>query len=560
ASIAFDGRVNYDETMSFEMEAAGVLIKPWIHLFRPEVDVDGYLSGSTRVGGTFMSPVIDLTASIDSLTYRDLTLGDLTAGVKYADRLLTADSLIVSSQPGVYRAAGQFHIDLAMTAGNRDLVPDLPMNIAVSARDTRFDLVSLILPSVEDLQGEFLADFSITGTPTAPHLDGQGYLKNGRLKYFDIADTLKTDSAGVTMENNLIVIDDITTYVYDKKRRRNSYATLEGTLTVKSLDTLHYDLDVTLEKEFPFRYELDDIEGVVEGELHIEGDTPPLVEGDLTLLSCRYRAEFASEDETGSPLMMALSGENTWDLNLNIDILSNYWIKNEDIDAEFAGFMNLIRENGRYRFIGDLEILKGRGYLFDKTFQIESGSMVIFEDIEYPNPRLDITAQTRIPVSSQTEEEDEPRNIDLSVHIGGTLENPELSAAEGETALGNEEILPLLFANYYGSEAGTVGRFEERISQLISARFSQIGTRRLGVEVFEIDPTYEGQLDLARTRVTLGVYTSPKLYLYGTSSVSLDRAQEVGFEYRLSKAFQLEGRRDEDELYHLNLKLHWEFE
>jgi len=560
AALTADGRVNYDETMDLLLTGVDIPIAPWLHLFDQELELDGYLSGKGNLGGSFVAPVFDVEGSIDSMVYRNLLLGDLFVDANYRDQLVTIDSLLILSSPGRYHATGTFYANLSFAADNLERLPELPFDLSVQASDTRFDLVSLFLPSVEDMSGDFLADFQLSGTPAKPHLDGEAYIKNGRLKYFDLADTVKTDSAGVTMTDNRIVIDHIETYVYDKKKRRNSYATVEGELIVKALDSLYYDLEISIPREMPFKYELDDIEGRVEGDIQVTGDTPPLVTGDLTMIYTRYRAEFSTE-KTGSPLMIALSGENTWDLNLNVDILSNYWIKNRDIDAEFSGFMNLIREDGQYRFVGELEILKGRGFLFEKTFRIQPNSRVTFEDIEYPNPRLDIVATTRIPVTS-FEGEEERSEVELSIHVGGTLENPEFDVEEGaggDSDFSEEDILPLILANYYGAESGSPGAFEERVSQFVSSQVSQIGTRRLGVETFEIDPTYEGRMDLRRTRVTLGVQTTSSLYLYGRTPVTFDRGQEVGFEYRFNRAFLFEGQRDEDELYHLNLKLHWEF-
>ncbi|MCP4685578.1 MAG: hypothetical protein GY867_09025, partial [bacterium] len=430
AALTADGRVNYDETMDLLVTVEDIPIAPWLHLFDQELKMDGYLSGRGELGGAFAAPEFEVAGSIDSMVYEGLLLGDLSIDAGYTDREVTIDSLLIRSDPGRYHAAGTFFADLSFTADNLERLPELPFDLSVQASDTRFDLVSLFLPSVEDMSGDFLADFQLSGTPGAPHLDGEAYIKNGRLKYFDLADTVKTDSAGVTMTDNRIVIDHIEAYVYDEKKKRNSYAMIEGELTIRALDSLYYDIEISVPREMPFKYELDDIEGRVEGDIQVTGDTPPLVTGDLTMIYTRYRAEFSTE-ETGSPLMMALSGENTWDLNLNIDILSNYWIKNRDIDAEFSGFMNLIREDGQYRFVGELEILKGRGFLFEKTFRIQPNSRVTFEDIEYPNPRLDIVATTRIPVSGFAGEE-ERSEVELSIHVGGTLEKPEFGVEQGE--------------------------------------------------------------------------------------------------------------------------------
>ena len=566
ALLTATGRVNYDESMTLDIAVDKLPIEPWQSFFNLKSPIGGYLACTSKLGGTFLNPAIDLIGRIDSLTYFDekntgevISLGDLSYNVSYHDSLVTIDSLLVLSEVGRYFAQGYFNVNLAFTAVGIERLPDLPFDIKITASDTLFDLVNVVMPSVEYMYGDFFADFRLSGTPNEPHLDGGAFLKNGRLKYFDIENLIYTDSVGVTMQDNKIVIDGVEAYVENKRKGgKKSYAYIEGEITVKSLDNLHYDLDISLPRELPFKYELDDIEGVVEGDLHVEGDMPPLVTGDLTLISTKYYVNFAEPDE-GSPVMVALSGEDMWDLNINIDILSNYWIKNDDIDAELAGQINLIREKGEYRFIGEMEILRGKGYLFDKTFTIEPGSMVIFEDIEYPNPRLDIIATTRIPgVRFQENEEDTPEQIELILNITGTLDEPDLNPAEG-SEFTNEDILPLIVMNYYSSDSTQAsGAIEERMTQLLASQVSQIGARRLGIETFEIDPVFQNG-DISNTRVTLGFYTFQNLYIYGRSRLDVVQGQEVGFEYRFNKSLIFEGRKDEDELYHLDLKLHWEF-
>jgi hypothetical protein len=528
-------------------------------LFRSDWPVAALASCQVDLRGDMDHPAFTGSGSLDSLFYKNLRLGDLSFGVQYADRKMTVDSLIVLSQPGVYRAQGSFFVDLALTQRAIERLPQLPMSLKITMSDRRFDLVNLFLPSVEDVQGEFYAGFQLTGTPSQPHLDGQAWLKNGRLKYFDLADTLYADSAAVSMNDNQIIIDKVQTYVLDKPNgNRRSYAILDGGLVVKSLDSLYYDVDVSLPREFPFRYELDDITGKAEGEMHVEGYNVPEVTGDLRLLAMRYRADFATANE-GSPLMQALSTDDSWNLNLNIDIPSNYWIKNSDVDAELSGSINMIREKGNYRFVGEMTFLRGKGFLFDKTFRIDPDSKVTFEDIEYLNPRLDITAWTRIP--GQRRETDSTReDIDLCVHVTGTLETPQIDPCEG-SQFSQQDILPLIVANYYSSDsAAATGQFGQRLTDLLTSRVSQIGAKqlgRIGVETFEIDPTYGGELDPLKSRVTFGFSAVPNLYTYFRGALG-QKGQQLGFEYRLNKSFLIEGRKDENELYQLNLKLHWE--
>ncbi len=562
ARLSVNGRADYDETMDLQILLNRIPIEPWKNLFAESLLVDGLLSCEATVTGSFMRPEFILNAEIDSLVYEDLVLGDVATSLVYGDRLLQIVNFQLLSGYGDYRAEGSFYSDLAFTADSLERFPDLPMNISIAAVDSRFDLVTLLQPSVEQLEGDFFADFVLSGTPLDPHLEGEAFIVDARLKYFDLEDWIHSDSAGVRMNDNRIIIDGIEAYVRDDKEKKSAF--VEGTVTVKSLDSLYYSLDVSIPDEFPFRYELDDIKGRIEGKLHVEGDTPPLVTGDLQLVSMDYFVEFAEPDQ-GSPIMTALSGENTWNLAVNIDIISNYWIKNQDIDAEFAGEITMLRESGTYSFIGEMEILRGRGFLFDKTFTIQPGSRVTFEGGETFNPNLDITAYTRVAGSrGGAEEENQVEQLELGIHVTGTLEEPEINPTDDSDVNSREDIIPLLVANVYSDDAGASasGGIERRMTDLLSTQVSRIGSRQLrhlGVETFEIDPSYSGELDPLNTRVTLGFYTSPNLYLYGRSAISGQSRQEVGFEYRFNRSVLLEGLRDEDELYHMNLKLYWEF-
>ncbi|UCE25818.1 MAG: translocation/assembly module TamB domain-containing protein [Candidatus Zixiibacteriota bacterium] len=565
AGLTVRGRANYDETMDMMLSVSHLPIEPWKNLFVESLLVTGYLSAEASLTGSFAEPQFIINAFLDSLEYEGLLLGDIATSVTYDNRLLNIENFQLLSEYGDYRADGSFYVDLAFTADSLERFPDLPMEIRIAAVDSRFDLVSLLQPSVEDLTGDFFADFVLSGTPLDPHLEGEAFMINPRLKYFDLEERLFGDSISVTMENNRIIIDTLEAYYAKDTTNLSERVSVfaRGTITVMSLDRFYYDLDVRVPEKFPFRYELDDISGEFEGNLRVEGDSPPRVVGDLEMSSMRYLVNFAEPNEL-SPVIKAFEGDNLWDLEVDFSIPSNYWIKNEDIDAEFAGEVTMLRNAGVYSFVGQMEVLRGRGFLFDKIFQLEPGGLVTFEGGETFNPLLEIEANTYIAGSRGTDEED--RNIEqlrLGILITGTLEEPEINVTEDSDVGSREDILPLIVANQYAGEGGTATTsLETRVASLVSTQLSQIGSRqlgRLGVETFELDPGYSGEFDPLETRVTLGRYWTPHFYTYGRSSLSGQSRQEVGFEYRFNKSVILEGLRDEDELYHLNLKLNWEF-
>lgn len=565
--LAVNGRSNFDESLDLIFSVNQIPIEPWKNLYEDSLAIYGLLSCEAILQGDFKNPEFVVRGQIDSLEYSELVLGDLNGAVSYKDQKLTIDSVVIFSNPGSYRASGYLYLDLEFSSADINRFPNYPMSIQCNATDSKFDLVSHILPSVEEIKGDFFADFVLSGTPKNPHLEGEAYIKHyysereksylpAQLKYFDLETPFYTDSAGVTMSDNKILIDGIDIYVPDRNRKR--YVAIKGDLTVKTFNNLQYNIAIDIPEAMPFIYELDDIRGKAKGNMKVSGETPPLVTGDIEITEMKYEVNFAEEDQ-GSPIMLALEGENSWDLNLNIEMLANYWIKNDDIAAEFAGEMNLKRTDGVYKFAGEMEILRGDGYLFDKTFRLDPGGLVIFEGDDQFNPNLDLTGYTRLPAPKDNlEDENSSEQLKLGIHITGTLEEPFINVTEDSDFESNENIIPLIVANYSGDATEVSSSFEHRINDLITTQVSQIGTKQLGVETFEINPHFTGgTYDPRLTTVTLGKYFGDVYFSVG-SDISWKR-NEYGFEYRIIKGLILQGIKDEDDLQHLNLKLHLEF-
>ena len=251
------------------------------------------------------------------------------------------------------------------------------------------------------------------------------------------------------------------------------------------------------------------------------------------------------------------------DYSLHTEYLSQYEI-DIYLSSDKHTTINFIRENGEYRYIGSMEILRGKGFLAGRTFRVEPGALINYEDIEYPNPNLDIYASTKIRGVSpdQSGESSTTSDLELRIHVTGTLDEPVIATAEG-SQFSTEELLTLLLLEDYegtadaGSQVG--GRMTSALSSLVSSEVGRIGARTLGVETFEIDPVYGDKFDPLGTQLTLGAYALPNLYIYGRSSLSVETGHELGFEYRLKRFLMMEGKADEGDLYQLFLNFYWDY-
>jgi len=557
------GRFNYDETLDFRADMRRIRIADWLQLLSDEYEIDGELSGQISASGAFLDPTMTFAGQIDSLTNKNVLLGHLYANIRYADKQAYIDSVFLDSRTGGYRARGIFPIDLTL-ANVADRFPNAEQNIDITAHDVRFDLLTLYIPEVEWLHGDFEASFNLSGQPLTPNIYGQARLRNGVLKPFDLELPLDSLNVDMIMNNKTITIESATANC--RHGRALGRVDASGQIIINNIDEFDYDISTRV-RNFPVRYELGDVSAIVDADLVIMGATPPTIYGDVTIYSGMYRENFAS-DNAGWVELSALEGEESWDFNINAEIMSNLWIKNDDIDAELSGDINFIREGGKYRYLGSMEILRGKGYLADRSFRIEPDATITYNDIEYPNPELDIHATTKVRgVSNEVDQFGQPLSTtyDMRVHITGTLDEPVISAAEG-SQFSTEEIMPLIFTNYYSGNTASgdaTDRFGDRLasaaSGYLSTQFTQIGSRTLGVETFEVDPVYGDKFDPLGTQLTVGFYTHPNLYVYGKSAISGVSGKEVGFEYRLKRNLLMEGRLDENYLYNLLLNFYWDY-
>lgn len=557
--ISWSGRINNDETLDLMVNSKGIDIAPWVKLLTDKFEIGGMFSGQTHLLGPFESPLIKYAGRIDSLSYQDLILGDLYADFDYSNKNIAIDSLSLDSYGGFYTAKGNYPIDLALVpVDNR--FPENEQSIKIHAHDVRFELINLLLDEVEDMAGDFESEIQLTGTPTKPRLNGVATVKDGWIKLYDLTDTLTNLNIALNMTDQNIHFENV------EAKCKSGNMVGSGNITINSIDEFIYDLEFEF-NDMPVAYELGAVSAVTEKySITVQGTTPPHVRGDGIVSGTNYFEQFAEVDE-GWIILEAFEGEDSWDLNLNVEFPSNLWVKNDDIDAELSGNLNFIREDGNWRFLGSLEILRGKGFMAGRTFRIEPGGIISYEDIEFPNPRLDILASTKIRGTSSSNLGNEPtsQTFDLPVRITGTLDEPIIEAAEG-SRLSTEQMIPVLFTNYYQDENGAErpsSWFQDRITSVtadyLSAQMTKIGSRSLGVETFEIDPVYGDKYNPLGTRVTVGFYTNPNLYIYGRTALSGTSGQQVGFEYRLKRFMLLEGRADENDLYRLFVNFYWEY-
>jgi autotransporter translocation and assembly factor TamB len=541
-----EGRIDYDNTMDLDLDVRRFRLEAFWRRFFPDIPLAGLIATRGHVGGTFDLPRFSLSGTVTNLEYDERPFGDLQFDLSYRDRRLSVRQARLDNPDFHVDVTGTFPIDLAFRPVERRVL-DLPLVGRLSSAGEVLDRIASFQPDVlESVRGPFAVSAALSGTPLAPRLIGDAHLRAGRIKALEIVDPIESVQIDLSLRQDTILIERAVGTVGEKGGKENVRAT--GTLRIESYNEFAYDLRL-IGSRVPAQFEFEDFTVETDFDLTVRGSTPPVIAGRLNPQRVDDREPFDPDPPNRIP------DTTLWDWDLTIDLPGNYWIHNDQIEAEMSAELRLRRQQGLVDFIGTAEIIRGKVYLLDKVGRITRGELY-FDDPTNPDPRLDIDVVFRIhqPRVESTGPGSSQDVVDLELHVAGRASEPLI---QPEPPYSEQDVLLLLTANTTAASGGDplMDRLRFGATGLLFSELQRVMARRLGLQTFEI----ESGVDPRDTRITVGLYTTPHLYLYGTSPVHAGGEQELGFEYRFSRHLFLEGNRDKDNLYRLNLHFNWDY-
>jgi len=566
--------------LNIDIDAADFQIRPIVRQFFKEKDISGRWWGEARLRGNFEKPEIDFRIVIDSLNIDTISIGSLHASMRYHDGYLYSDSTRLESDFGVYLFAGVLPLDLSF-AEVENRLPERPLDVRMVAKGSRLALAEAFIPTVERFNTEFLAEINLTGTYKNPAISGWGHMLDGELKVIDLVNPLTDLRAYFRMNNEMIYIDSAFAFTPGggewvrglgefipgrEKAEPQSLIKAHGTMRLVTLGIFDYDISVDAENLF-FISDSYDVQGLADADLHVIGNTPPTVAGDITLKRLDVRDEFEAFVAPDYDSTLVLEDSTIWDLNINIRANNNLWIRNTDVEAELKGDLYVERVVGILNILGSLEVIRGDYNLFGLEFKVKSGSMN-FQDVAIINPDIDFVVTTRLRSRGNdiaSGQSFEP----VELYITGTLLEPKIDVAEG-SVLTREELLTSLMAGSQLGQLGLIGQdglgttdfSRSLIGGALPALRSFIGP--LGgeyIEELEISSIDEG----ARQdyEISVAKYISSSLYVRYAQRLEAS-GRTIGVEYYVNDNVnftisrgRVEGTEDEGFSFDLNLNFEY---
>ncbi len=554
-----EGRIEFDTRMEARVSIDGFQFTPYWQRMLPGIPLTGQIQLQARLGGNFEYPHITGSGTASDLTYLGESIGELTCAFSYRSRQLRVDSAMLLHPEWRFTGQGVFPVDLAFAPVKPRILP-IPQDFTVTGRGEALAPVTWFLPNVvESVRGPWEMSIQLTGTPQQPWFGGSAHLSDGTVKTVEIENPIEELNVELELRHDTIKVIRATGKINGRNDKPNISAT--GTIIVESVDSYIYNLRLSGD-DVPVQFEFQDYELTVDIDVAVAGSSPPQISGTIVVLKGEDREPFSFDEE------IVLPDTSLWDWDVAVISPGNYWIRNDQVQAELEFDLRLLREYGVVSILGTAEFVPGRSkvYVFDRVGRIERGGLT-FDQPGSSDPRLDLEVSFRIPSAAanqaegETEQAEYARDVDLTLLVGGYASEPLISSAEG-SPYSEQDILLLLAANRpmnldSPSEEGKIylDRIKFAASNLFFSQLEREMARTLGIETISVRPG----ASTAETELTVGSYFLRNFYVYGSSRVTLDRGQEVGFEYRIRRGLYLDGRWDEKNKYRLNLHLNWEY-
>jgi translocation and assembly module TamB len=179
------------------------------------------------------------------------------------------------------------------------------------------------------------------------------------------------------------------------------------------------------------------------------------------------------------PLVERLRG------TIRIKIPRNCWVRNNLVNVELSGELNLIKEAKDWTLFGNVTVSRGTVEFYGRKFNIDKG-LIQFQGQSPPNPQLYIIASNRLrPIRTES--------ISIQVIVGGTANTPQITL-QSEPYLEQKDILAYLV---FGKPFDFLTSNEQnQMHQTSNSYTQQVGEILVGMAAKQLGQLIAKQLEL----------------------------------------------------------------
>ncbi len=513
--------------------------------FFDEATVQGALAGELRLAGDLLAGEIELTVSLPRL---DLSYGERRLGLLEPIEMTWRDGGLDIRSFFLGQSGTGNEIFVTGRLPVTTLEP-LDLDVQVSV-DTSW--LQLVLPDWSISGGTVDALASVGGTLSEPLINGQGELRQERVRVPGVPQAVEQARAIFLFYPGEVVVDE------GEFRFAGGFVKIAGNMKLYGEEGLQYRMQVAV-KRIQLRFP----EGwLVRGDAELTVTSEPggrQIRGQVDIERAQYSADvpigllqLLQRAFSRRPLLVEESDELLASTHLNIAVNGDSAMRIRNNVADLRGSIDLIARGNLARPVvfGDVKVESGGTLVYSGNEYLVQRAELNFVNPYRLQPVVDLEATTRL------------QEYDVSLTLAGTLERLDV-AFSSNPPLPDLDVLSLMTGGETRTGASEFGRDEQGdfaaqaflYGQAASAVASRVN-RLFGLDKFRIDPLTGESGSLTSARVTVGKRLSSDVFATYSYDPSQNLQQILQIEWQVSRLLTLVATQNGDDTYAVDAR--WE--
>ncbi|HUP87997.1 MAG TPA: translocation/assembly module TamB domain-containing protein, partial [Longimicrobiales bacterium] len=481
AFARLDGKLLPLASTDFKLETAAVPIGDLQRLLGRTPRVIGALTTTISIHARDGVPQLNFVFKLDSAVVENVRFAQLNGDASYVGQHLTANATAVVDTSGTMRMHADLPMDLRIGADKAvKMLETGPVRITLITDSMALAPLAAVAPGLVDrVSGSVSANVVVTGTVQEPVMNGNIMLRNAAMRLLAMNQTFDSINGTVQLQNREAIVRDFVARAGGRMR-------IGGTVEFRDLNKPEFDLNALFDRFQAFGVDNQD-DAQVSGNVALRGPLRAAqLTGDLHVADGYFPVpstgagadgrlgERENEFSGALPVAETEAVPTPFYSGLVIDGLRltlgpNLWFTMIDARAELAGGLTVDKHGEDMRITGDLEGERGTYVLragpIIRRFEVVHASVRFRGEAEL-NPTIDIIARRRIVAEAG-------RELNIDVHVGGTMLAPTLTLASQEAVtIPQSELLSFLL---FGQPSFALGGMTSTINNQVLAE-TAVGT------------------------------------------------------------------------------------
>jgi hypothetical protein len=524
------GILSWEENSNFTLEISS------LNLEKLKKGLKGNTSLNILVSGKMDAPTITSFFEIENLSFKDSSFNRARGIFEYGKEDLNIRELVFIEGEHQLKISGFLPFDLK----EFKIPQDKEISLSIDSEKIGLNLLKIYLKEfLKEIKGEGICHLKIKGTISSPEIYGEIITREASISFNSLKSPVSKFSTFLNFKGKDLVLKS-------EGFIEGGNFNIEGNLKFKNItasisELLSYNFTISSKNLFLDYSPV--FKGEIEGNISLKKINLPQLEADIILKNSNYslNKEMKNYNLTSFPLPKETS------LNIKLNLSEDFWIKNENLNMETKGKLNILGTLEHPKILGEITSKRGTIVYLSSLFKLKE-AVIFFEKIDSLEPTLFAVAETTVEINRNGKTYRIPVEIFIDSSIFSVGENIQFKYDDSEYYSETGELLTRsqIIAALSGFSDLEELLKEGNIQEFAKRQTEKFLLTRLKITMFEpIEQKIEKILKLKEFRFEYTPEKEPQItvekYLFKNFSIGYNKTftlrenQNLKFEYEFLK-------------------------